>query len=125
MFRGANGVEQVSLAQELKPLSYLRSLHMGLYLTPHEAISAHLRDHCQGESDGVPPWDFFCKTCSECFKAQTQSAETAANVIMFDAMPQLQHMSWASFFTSDRLGAVSYTRQLEACASEQCCQGDC
>ncbi|KAG8706792.1 hypothetical protein FRC09_002224, partial [Ceratobasidium sp. 395] len=41
------GIDQyaTSLSRELKPLHHLRSLHMGLYLTPHDAISTHVREH--------------------------------------------------------------------------------
>ncbi|KAF8602663.1 hypothetical protein BDV93DRAFT_557423 [Ceratobasidium sp. AG-I] len=98
-----------SLSHELKLLSNLETLHMGLYLTPHEAISEHLHQHSKPEEPASSVWCSPCDTCVNRFKPRTQAAETAASDILFNAMPNLHLVSWASFFTSDRLGAVEYT----------------
>ncbi|KAG8785559.1 hypothetical protein FRC12_017442 [Ceratobasidium sp. 428] len=113
------GIENyaASLARELKQLDKLQSLHMGLYLTPHEAIMTHIRDHHHSKCEGDSPWDMPCVTCSDQFGNQTFGAEMKANQILFGELPHLQNMSWASFFTSSRLDAVCYTKNSETHAS--------
>ncbi|KAG9094988.1 hypothetical protein FS749_011351 [Ceratobasidium sp. UAMH 11750] len=51
----SEGIEDyaTSLSRELQPLQHLRSLHMGLYLTPHEAISVHIREHHKAKNGDV------------------------------------------------------------------------
>ncbi|KAG9083727.1 hypothetical protein FS749_005778 [Ceratobasidium sp. UAMH 11750] len=98
------------LSEVLRQLRQLRSLHMGLYLTPHEAISVHLREHHKPKDENDSPWDLPCETCVQRYSQQTRHAEAAANAIIFHGLPQLQHMSWASFFTANRQDAISYSR---------------
>ncbi|KAG9098575.1 hypothetical protein FRC06_006197, partial [Ceratobasidium sp. 370] len=103
-----------SLSRELQPLQHLCSLHMGLYLTPHEAISTHIRDHPRAKDEEDSPWDLPCEACSQRYSEQTRLAEAAANAILFHELPQLRYMSWASFFTANRQDAISYVSQSEA-----------
>ncbi|KAG9082734.1 hypothetical protein FS749_006611 [Ceratobasidium sp. UAMH 11750] len=102
------------LSQVLRPLQHLRFLHMGLYVTPHEAISVHLREHHKAKDGDDSPWDLPCEACSQRYSQQTRHAEAAANTIIFRELPQLQHMSWASFFTANRQDAIIYVSQPEA-----------
>ncbi|KAG8708553.1 hypothetical protein FRC08_018831, partial [Ceratobasidium sp. 394] len=107
-----------SLARELKPLQSLQVLHMGLYLTPHEAISAHLRDHHSG-GEGSSAWNIPCSACSEQYRDQTSDAEAVANEIIFNELPQLERISWASYFTAGRQEAICYFRALETPTHKQ------
>ncbi|KAG8785116.1 hypothetical protein FRC12_017961 [Ceratobasidium sp. 428] len=112
------GIEDyaASLARELKQLDNLLSLHMGLYLTPHEAISTHIRDHHHLKHEGDSFWDSPCVICSDQFRGQTCNAEMAANNVLFGQLPHLENISWASFFTTSRLDPVCYTRNSETYA---------
>ncbi|KAF8595424.1 hypothetical protein BDV93DRAFT_564400 [Ceratobasidium sp. AG-I] len=109
-----------SLSHELKLLSDLKVLHMGLYLTPHEAISEHLHQHSKPEEAASSQWCSPCEACVNQFKPRTQVAETAASNMLFNAMPSLRLVSWASFFTNDRLGAVEYTNDCNDSGPNTC-----
>ncbi|KAG8785117.1 hypothetical protein FRC12_017962 [Ceratobasidium sp. 428] len=98
----------ISLSRELKPLQHLRSLHMGLYLTPHEAISTHVREHPRAKDEEGSPWCLPCDTYLQRFRQPTRDAEAVANAILFHELPQLQRISWASFFTANKQDEVGY-----------------
>ncbi|KAF8602664.1 hypothetical protein BDV93DRAFT_557424 [Ceratobasidium sp. AG-I] len=103
----AEGVESYakSLSQELESLSKLKKIHMGVYLTPHEAIEHHKQSHVPVESD---PWSTCCTKCRSTYGGETTAAETIAKDIIFRKISSLEEVSWASFFTDNRMGAALY-----------------
>ncbi|KAF8597765.1 hypothetical protein BDV93DRAFT_358970 [Ceratobasidium sp. AG-I] len=118
------GIEEYacSLAHELKPLSSLETLHMGLYLTPHEAISEHLHQHDRLKDPTGTSWSSPCETCTNRFKSRTQLAEAGANEVLFGGIPSLREISWASFFSDGRLGAIRYMKDSASSSLGQCRQ---
>lgn len=83
----------------------LKKLHMGIYFTPHEAIEHHRQRHVSVESN---PWSMFCAECHLKYKEETTAAETVAKDIIFKKISSLEEVSWASFFTDNRMGAALY-----------------
>ncbi|KAF8595423.1 hypothetical protein BDV93DRAFT_575367 [Ceratobasidium sp. AG-I] len=103
----AEGVESYvnSLSRELEPLSKLKKLHMGVYLTPHDAIEHYRQRHVPVEPD--PP-SMCCTECHLTYGGETTTAETMAKEIIFRNLSNLKELSWASFFTESRMGATLY-----------------
>ncbi|KAG8764003.1 hypothetical protein FRC12_008340 [Ceratobasidium sp. 428] len=98
-----------SLGQEIKPLSHLRKLHMGLYLTPYEAVEQHRRAH-RDTTLSTRLWDAPCRECAVAYGEMTKTAETTASQAIFESSSSLVEISWASFFTEGRTGSSSYDR---------------
>ncbi|KAF8595427.1 hypothetical protein BDV93DRAFT_515018 [Ceratobasidium sp. AG-I] len=103
----AEGVESYakSLSQELEPLSKLKKIHMGVYLTPHEAIKHDRQSHVPVGSN---PWSACCTEYRLTYEGETTAAETIAKDIIFRKFLSLEEVSWASFFTDNRIGAALY-----------------
>lgn len=83
---------------------------MGIYLTPHEAIDYHRRKHIKPSAVSDPWASGGCEECDLTYRGATVSAETAANEVMFARISCLKVISWASFFTPDRMGAKLYIK---------------
>ncbi|KAG8713080.1 hypothetical protein FRC09_019109 [Ceratobasidium sp. 395] len=98
-----------SLGQEIKPLSHLRKLHMGLYLTPYEAVERHRRAH-RDKTPSTGLGNAPCGECSIAYGEMTKTAEKIASKAVFKSNPSLVELSWASFFTENRTGSSSYER---------------
>ncbi|CEL60025.1 hypothetical protein RSOLAG1IB_12285 [Rhizoctonia solani AG-1 IB] len=91
-----------SLAAELRPLKHLKYLHMGLYLTPTEAITGHRTrpDTCiHGTS-----WKLLCQPCTDEFGPATREAEESATNVLGYQVPNLEEVSWSSFHSVEKAG---------------------
>ncbi|KAG8790541.1 hypothetical protein FRC12_011645 [Ceratobasidium sp. 428] len=106
----AVGVEDYarSLASELAPLLDLKQLHMGLYLTPFEALQAHQIHHQESRIHGAL-WGPTCRICADEFEGVTREAEQRATVALALSLPTLQQVSWASYYTVNKAGRSVYT----------------
>ncbi|CAE6493981.1 unnamed protein product [Rhizoctonia solani] len=92
-----------SLAAELRPLKHLKRLHMGLYLTPTEALAAHRIHHSNMNIHG-PLWEPDCQSCFEEFGSDTREAEESAATVLGYEVPSLEEMSWSSFHSINKAG---------------------
>ncbi|EUC66257.1 hypothetical protein RSOL_473540, partial [Rhizoctonia solani AG-3 Rhs1AP] len=95
--------KQHSLAAELRPLRHLKRLHMGLYLTPTEALAAHRIHHSNMNIHG-PLWEPDCQSCFEEFGSDTREAEESAATVLGYEVPSLEEMSWSSFHSINKAG---------------------
>ncbi|KAG8719263.1 hypothetical protein FRC08_003272 [Ceratobasidium sp. 394] len=96
-----------SLASELVPLAELEQLHMGLYLTPFEALEAHQIHHQEGRIHG-PIWGPTCQTCTDEFEGVTREAEQRATEALGHSLPGLKLVSWSSYYTPNKAGRSVY-----------------
>ncbi|CAE6459300.1 unnamed protein product [Rhizoctonia solani] len=92
-----------SLADELRPLKHLKRLHMGLYLTPTEAITVHRTQHSNTRIHGSI-WTPICQSCSDEFGATTQEAEDSATAVLGYQISSLEEISWSSFHSINKAG---------------------
>ncbi|KAL5636436.1 hypothetical protein ACGC1H_000413 [Rhizoctonia solani] len=92
-----------SLAAELRPLRHLKRLHMGLYLTPTEALTAH-RTHHSNMGIHETLWEPVCQLCSEQFGSDTREAEESATTVLGYEVPSLEEISWSSFHSVNKAG---------------------
>ncbi|KAF8681318.1 hypothetical protein RHS04_02952 [Rhizoctonia solani] len=92
-----------SLADELRPLKHLKRLHMGLYLTPTEAITVHRTQHSNTCIHGSI-WTPICQSCSDEFGATTQEAEESATAVLGYQISSLEEISWSSFHSINKAG---------------------
>lgn len=103
----ANDIQQLSLAAELRPLRQLKRLHMGLYLTPTEALTAH-RTHHSNTSIHGPLWEPVCQLCLDEFGSETQEAEESATTVLGYEVPNLEEISWSSFHSINKAGRSTF-----------------
>ncbi|KDN47464.1 hypothetical protein RSAG8_03604, partial [Rhizoctonia solani AG-8 WAC10335] len=96
-----------SLATELRPLSHLKRLHMGLYLTPTEALTAHRTHHSEMRIHG-PLWEPVCQSCLDEFGTETQEAEESATTALGYEVPSLEVISWSSFHSINKAGRSTF-----------------
>ncbi|KAJ1309222.1 hypothetical protein OPQ81_004889 [Rhizoctonia solani] len=92
-----------SLAAELRPLRHLKRLHMGLYLTPTEALMAH-RAHYSNMRIHGSLWEPVCQLCTDEFELDTREAEESATAILGYEIPNLEEISWSSFHSAKKAG---------------------
>ncbi|CAE7182872.1 unnamed protein product [Rhizoctonia solani] len=96
-----------SLAAELRPLKHLKRLHMGLYLTPTEALTAHRTHHANMRIHGSL-WEPVCQSCSDEFGTETQEAEESATTVLAYEVPNLEQVSWSSFYSINKAGRSTF-----------------
>ncbi|CAE6536125.1 unnamed protein product [Rhizoctonia solani] len=96
-----------SLAAELRPLKHLKHLHMGLYLTPTEALAAHRTHHSDLRIHGSL-WDPVCQSCLNEFGSETQEAEESASTALGYEIPNLEEVSWSSFYSVKKAGRSTF-----------------
>ncbi|KAH7343227.1 hypothetical protein B0J17DRAFT_641519 [Rhizoctonia solani] len=92
-----------SLASELRPLKHLKRLHMGLYLTPTEALPAH-RAHYSNMRTHGSLWEPVCQSCVDEFGPETREAEESATAVLGYEIPNLEEISWSSFHSVNKAG---------------------
>ncbi|CAE6422395.1 unnamed protein product [Rhizoctonia solani] len=94
-----------SLAAELRPLKHLKRLHMGLYLTPTEAIAGYRAQHSNTNTCiHGSSWTLVCQLCTDEFGSATREAEESATTVLGYHVPNLEEISWSSFHSINKAG---------------------
>ncbi|KAF8602598.1 hypothetical protein BDV93DRAFT_523966 [Ceratobasidium sp. AG-I] len=96
-----------AVGKELAQLPALESVQIGVYLTEHAAIKAHVEQHA-----GLPAltdldpsdWRSPCDACTAGYQKATDLAEKEATEALAKAVPHLAQASWLSFFSETRTG---------------------
>ncbi|KAG8702395.1 hypothetical protein FRC08_003508 [Ceratobasidium sp. 394] len=100
------GVEGYATAvgKELSKIPKLQEVQIGIYLTDHEAIDAHLEQHAASTRDTLGVWAKPCNECALEYQEMTESCEQAAALVLARIAPSLSRVSWLSFFSEGRTG---------------------
>ncbi|KAJ1309278.1 hypothetical protein OPQ81_004940 [Rhizoctonia solani] len=96
-----------AIAKELKQIRNLEELSIGIYLTEHGAIDAHLSHHSHPgipSYPGMEIWEKPCETCIIQYHEPTLAAEGEATKILGKQVPTLSSVSWANFCSTKRTG---------------------
>ncbi|CUA67856.1 hypothetical protein RSOLAG22IIIB_03287 [Rhizoctonia solani] len=96
-----------AVGRELKNIKDLRELQIGIYLTSHTAIDAHLQQHAglsQTFETGLGVWEKSCEKCVAQYQEPTVATEIEATEMLAKEVPTLVSVSWANFCSEKRIG---------------------
>lgn len=89
-----------AFASELKPLSCLTHLHLGIFLSDDQLLYAHIA-HSLGDEEnmGLVDGSGQCSTCFESAVRDVRMRELQASVIVAQKLKAIKCVGWSSFFT--------------------------
>ncbi|GLB43351.1 hypothetical protein LshimejAT787_1302520 [Lyophyllum shimeji] len=91
-----------AFASALKPLTPLKHLHLGIFLSDERLLYSHIAHSIgDGEHLGMVANSFICKACFDKAVHTVRPLEVAASIIFGQQLKALKTIGWSSFFSSD------------------------